>query len=84
EVACPNHIEVERGLAMIAVVGRGMKERHGTASRIFTALSHAKINIRMIDQGSSELNIIIGIKEEDFEEAIRVIHNMLILSESRC
>ncbi|MCL2634402.1 MAG: aspartate kinase [Oscillospiraceae bacterium] len=79
EVARPNHIEAERGLAMIAVVGRGMKEKRGTAARMFAALSHAKINIRMIDQGSSELNIIIGIKEEDFEEAIKVIYNVFML-----
>ncbi|MDR0223025.1 MAG: aspartate kinase [Oscillospiraceae bacterium] len=79
EVARPNHIEVERGLAMIAVVGRAMKEKRGTATRIFAALSHARINIRMIDQGSSELNIIIGVKEEDFEEAVRVIYNMFML-----
>ena len=81
EVANPNHIEIEDGLALIAVVGRGMKATKGTATRIFAALSHANINIKMIDQGSSELNIIIGIREEDFDEAIRVIYNMFMLQE---
>jgi aspartate kinase len=80
DVARPNHIEAERDLAMIAIVGRGMKERRGTAARIFAALSHARINIRMIDQGSSELNVIVGIKESDFEKAIKVIYEMFMLS----
>ncbi len=82
QVANPNHIEVENDLALIAVVGRGMKSKKGTATRIFAALSHAEINIKMIDQGSSELNIIIGIHEEDFEKAIKVIYDMFILSET--
>lgn len=81
QVANPNHIEVENDLALIAVVGRGMKSKKGTATRIFAALSHANINIKMIDQGSSELNIIVGIHEADFEKAIRVIYDMFILSE---
>ncbi|MBQ8411423.1 MAG: ACT domain-containing protein, partial [Ruminiclostridium sp.] len=81
EVANPNHIEIEKNLALIAVVGRGMKATKGTATRIFAALSHANINIKMIDQGSSELNIIVGIEEADFEEAIRVIYNMFMLQE---
>ena len=81
QVANPNHIEVENDLALIAVVGRGMKSKKGTATRIFAALSHANINIKMIDQGSSELNIIVGIHEADFEKAIKVILDMFILSE---
>jgi len=80
EVARPNHIEAERDLAMIAIVGRGMKEKRGTAGRIFSALAHARINIRVIDQGSSELNVIVGVKESDFEEAVRVIYKMFMLS----
>ena len=81
EVTNPNHIEIEHNLALIAVVGRGMKATKGTATRIFAALSHADINIKMIDQGSSELNIIIGIEEAEFENAIRVIYNMFMLQE---
>lgn len=81
QVCRPNHIEVINNFALVAVVGRGMKERKGTATRIFAALSHANINIKMIDQGSSELNIIVGIHEKDFEKAVRVIYDMFMLSE---
>lgn len=81
DVLCPDHFEIIDGLALIAVVGRGMRSKKGTATRVFAALSHADINIRMIDQGSSELNIIIGIDEKDFEKAIRVIYDVFILSE---
>ena len=78
--AQPDSIELESDLALIAVVGRGMKSTRGTAGRIFSALAHANINVKMIDQGSSELNIIIGIGEEDFNEAIRRIYDMFINS----
>lgn len=81
QICHPNHIEVINNLALLAIVGRGMKEKRGTATRIFAALSHANINIKMIDQGSSELNIIVGIDEKDFEKAIRVIYDMFMLSE---
>lgn len=81
EITHPNHIEVINNLALVAVVGRSMKEKRGTATRIFAALSHANINIKMIDQGSSELNIIVGIDEADFEKAIKVIYDMFMLSE---
>jgi len=76
KVARPDNIDAEHGLAMIAVVGRGMKEKRGTAARIFAALAHAGVNIRMIDQGSSELNVIIGVKEEDFEKAVKAIYDI--------
>ncbi|MBQ7839994.1 MAG: aspartate kinase [Lachnospiraceae bacterium] len=78
-LADPDMVDIEADLALIAVVGRGMKSMRGTAARIFAALSHADINIRMIDQGSSELNIIIGVRNEDFESAIRAIYNMFVL-----
>lgn len=81
EVLRPDHFEIIDGLALIAVVGRGMRSKKGTATRVFAALSHAEINIRMIDQGSSELNIIVGIDEKDFEKAVKVIYDMFILSE---
>ncbi len=77
----PDSIEVQPDLALIAVVGRGMKETRGTAGRIFSALAHAKINCRMIDQGSDELNIIIGVANEDFEDAIRSIYDIFILTQ---
>ena len=57
----------------IAVVGRGMVKARGTAARVFNAVSAAGVNIRMIDQGSSELNIIIGVNESDYEKALRAI-----------
>ncbi len=74
----PDYLDIESDLALIAVVGRGMKSNRGTAARIFAALSHAKINIRMIDQGSSELNIIIGVHNSDFESAIRSIYDIFV------
>ncbi|MBR6599729.1 MAG: aspartate kinase, partial [Oscillospiraceae bacterium] len=77
----PDHLEVEHNIALLAVVGRGMYKTRGTAARVFAALSHARINIKMIDQGSSELNIIVGIGESDFEDAIRCIYNMFIEAE---
>ncbi len=74
----PDMIELESDLALIAVVGRGMKATRGTAGRIFSALAHANINVKMIDQGSSELNIIIGVKNEDFEAAIKAIYAIFV------
>lgn len=71
----PDSITVDDGVALIAVVGRGMVKAKGTAARVFDALSNAGINIRMIDQGSSELNIIVGIDEHDFNTAINAIYD---------
>ncbi|MBQ5310456.1 MAG: aspartate kinase [Oscillospiraceae bacterium] len=76
----PDRREIENNLALIAVVGRGMRKARGTAGRLFSALAHARINVKMIDQGSSELNIIIGVEEEDFETAIRAIYDMFVLT----
>lgn len=81
DVVKPDHFEIIDDLALVAVVGRGMKSAKGTAGRVFAALSHADINIRMIDQGSSELNIIVGIDAADFEKAIKVIYDMFMLCE---
>ena len=76
----PDSIETEDGIALIAVVGRGMCRTRGVAARIFAALAHAHINVRMIDQGSSELNVIVAVKETDFEQAIRCIYEMFVNS----
>ena len=76
--AKPDVIDIESDLALIAVVGRGMKSTRGTAGRIFSALAHAQINVKMIDQGSSELNIIIGVSNDDFERAIRSIYDIFV------
>lgn len=77
----PDHIELESDLALIAVVGRGMKSTRGTAGRIFSALAHAHINVKMIDQGSSELNIIVGVRHEDFKNAIRALYEIFVLTQ---
>ena len=74
----PDFLEIHSNIALIAVVGRGMKSTEGTAGKLFTALAKEDINIRMIDQGSSELNIIIGVNEKDFEKAIRAIYHAFI------
>ena len=74
----PDYMELETDLALIAIVGRGMRSNRGTAARIFAALAHANINVRMIDQGSSELNVIVGVKDEDFEPAIRAIYDIFV------
>ena len=77
----PDSIEIESDLALIAVVGRSMKAKRGTASRIFSSLAHANINVKMIDQGSSELNIIIGVKNSDFEKAIKAIYDIFVITQ---
>ena len=74
----PDSVELESDLALIAVVGRGMKATRGTAGRIFSALAHARINVKMIDQGSSELNIIIGVENRDFETAVKAIYDIFV------
>ena len=70
----PDSISVEDGLALIAIVGRGMVKARGTAARVFDAISNAGVNIRMIDQGSSEISIIVGIEEHDFDKALKAIY----------
>ena len=74
----PDIIDIETDLALIAVVGRAMKSNRGTAGRIFSALAHAHVNVKMIDQGSSELNIIIGVSEQDFEKATKAIYDIFV------
>ncbi|MBU3839627.1 MAG: aspartate kinase [Candidatus Ruminococcus intestinipullorum] len=74
----PDHIELESDLALIAVVGRGMRSTRGTAGRIFSALAHAHINVKMIDQGSSELNIIVGVRHDDFKNAIKALYDIFV------
>ena len=71
----PDSIEYQKSLSLIAVVGRGMIRTKGTAARVFKAIADAEVNVRMIDQGSSELNIIIGVNDNDFEKAMQAIYN---------
>ena len=77
----PDFVEMESDLALIAVVGRGMKSQRGTAGRIFSALAHANVNVKMIDQGSSELNIIIGVENRDFEMAVKAIYDIFVMTQ---
>lgn len=74
----PDFLELESDLALIAVVGRGMRATRGTSGRIFSALAHANVNVKMIDQGSSEMNIIIGVRNHDFDAAINAIYDIFV------
>ena len=74
----PDSITLEGGLALVAVVGRGMVKARGTAARVFNAVSNAGVNIKMIDQGSCELNIIVGVDEHDFETTLNAIYNEFV------
>ena len=71
-------VVIEDGLALLAVVGRAMVKAKGTAARVFDALSNAGINIRMIDQGSSEISIIVGVEEHDFEKGLEAIYKEFV------
>ncbi|HBU12370.1 MAG TPA: aspartate kinase [Clostridiales bacterium] len=77
-VCGPDSIEVSSNMALIATVGRGMIRRVGVSARLFSALAANKINVRMIDQGSSEINIIVGVENDDFEDAVRAIYKALV------
>lgn len=77
----PDFLELESDLALIAVVGRGMRATRGTSGRIFSALAHANVNVKMIDQGSSELNIIIGVRHHDFEAAVKAIYDIFVTTQ---
>lgn len=78
EAVKPDTISIEDDIALIAVVGRGMKNAKGTASRVFKAIAEGDINVRMIDQGSCESNIIIGVSESDFKKAINSIYREFV------
>ena len=71
----PDTIDYQDDIALIATVGHGMSARPGTAAKLFTALAENNVNIRMIDQGSSEMNIIVGVTNSDFETALKAIYN---------
>ena len=74
----PDNITIEDGISLIAVVGRGMVKNRGVAARVLSSISEAGINIRMIDQGSSEFNIIVGVEEHDFERTINSIYKEFV------
>ncbi len=75
----PESISIENGLALLAVVGRGMKNAKGTAAKVFRAIAEADVSVRTIDQGSSELNIIVGVSEEDLEKSICSIYREFVV-----
>ena len=74
----PDSIDVIENIALIATVGHGMSARTGVSATLFSALAKAGVNIRMIDQGSSEMNIIVGVDNKDFEKAIRAIYDAFV------
>ena len=74
----PDSVFIEDELTLIAVVGRGMVKAKGTSARVCDALARADINIRIIDQGSSELNIIVGVDDEEYEDALRAIYSEFV------
>ncbi len=74
----PDSIDLESDLSLIAIVGRGMRAKRGTSGRVFSALAHAHVNVKMIDQGSSELNIVVGVRNHDFENAIRALYDIFV------
>ncbi|MEG1918321.1 MAG: aspartate kinase [Oscillospiraceae bacterium] len=79
--AAADSVTIEDGMAMIAVVGRGMVQSKGTAGRVFAAIAKNDINIRMIDQGSGEDNIIIGVEEADYLTVLNAIYAEFVKSE---
>ena len=74
EAVSPDTMRVTEDIALIATVGHGMSSSVGTSARLFKAMAAAEINVKMIDQGSSELNIIVGVKNEDCDKCIRAIY----------
>lgn len=77
----PDVLELESDLALIAVVGRGMRTARGTSGRIFSALAHANVSVKMIDQGSSGLNVIVGVPNDDFETAIKAVYDIFVTTQ---
>lgn len=74
----PDHISIEHNISLLAIVGRGMVKAKGTSARALTAIANSDTNIRMIDQGSSEKNIIIGVDDKDFEKSLKAIYNEFV------
>ncbi|MBR2315840.1 MAG: aspartate kinase [Clostridia bacterium] len=74
----PDNVVIANGIALIAVVGRGMVKSKGTAGKVFKAIGEAGVNIKMIDQGSGELNIIVAVEEKDYITALKAIYTAFI------
>ncbi len=75
EAVSPDRTSVYSDVALIAVVGHGMTKSVGTSARLFSAIANAGVNVRMIDQGSSELNIIVGVDNENYERTVRAVYD---------
>lgn len=73
----PDTVSIEKGISLVAVVGKGMAKTPGIAGRVFMALANADVNVRMITQGASELSIIIGVEDSQFEDAVRALHSAI-------
>ena len=78
----PDHIKVLDDMAIVAAVGRKMAYRPGVSGQIFAKLGESGVNIRMITQGPEELNIIVGVEEKNFEQAIRVLYDSFVKEEN--
>lgn len=78
----PDRITVDTDLALVTVVGKGMRSVSGIAARFFTCLGEANVNIKMIDMGSNEINCTIGVKNDDFENAIRALYDALAVQKT--
>ena len=76
----PEEITVEKGLALIAVIGEGMGTVKGTFSRIFDALTRASVKAKMVEQGADQQNIIVGVYDSDYDTAVKALYDELILS----
>ncbi len=83
EAVHPDYIRVLENIALVATVGHGMASNIGTSAKLFRALSEADINVRMIDQGSTELNIIVGIDNDDYEKCVRAIYHAFFDKKSK-
>jgi aspartate kinase len=79
----PDRISLVPDLALIAVVGEGMSHTIGVAARVFTSLAKTRVNVRVINQGASEVNIIVGVAPEDFERAVQALYDEFVTGQQR-
>ena len=76
----PDKLEFVPQIALIAIVGEGMARQVGIAAKVFVALRDANVNVRLINQGASELNIIVGVIPDDYEKAVRALYDVFVPS----
>ena len=74
----PDRLEVERGVVLVAMVGEGMARTVGISAEVLTALKGAQVNVRLINQGASELNVMIGVVEKDFETSLHALYTAFV------